>query len=225
MGQTTSALWRELLHKPGTEREYKFIINGVEYGKDAEVSHSVESQLFEEFGIGNACCATLKLAVVADNIPRAATINRYLRLVNGTQATAWIPKGTFFTNKRSRDGDYWEIESYDAMRKADVVWEPAQSLTFPMSMPTAVNLFCQMMGVKLDKRTVLNSAYTIDYPANDYTVRNELCFIAAAHGGNWIMTDEGNLLLVPLLSMPEETNYLITEHGDAITFGGVRILV
>ena len=47
MGQTTSALWRELLHKPGTEREYKFIINGVEYGKDAEVSHSVESQLFE----------------------------------------------------------------------------------------------------------------------------------------------------------------------------------
>lgn len=225
MGQTTSALWRELLHKPGTEREYKFDVAGTEYGKDAEVSHSVESQLFEEFGIGNACCATLKMALYADNVPRAATINRYLRLVNGTQATAWIPKGTFFTNKRSRDGDYWEIEAYDAMRKADVVWEPAQSLTFPMSMLTAVNLFCQMMGVKLDKRTVLNSAYTIDYPSNDYTIRNELCFIAAAHGGNWIMTDEGNLLLVPLLSMPEETNYLITEHGDAITFGGVRILV
>nr|UWG14308.1 MAG: late control gene D protein [Bacteriophage sp.] len=225
MGQTTSALWHDLLHKPGTEREYKFIINNVEYGKDAEVSHSVESQLFEEFGIGNACCATLKLAVIADNIPRAATIKRYLRLVNGTQATAWIPKGVFFTNKRSRDDDYWEVEAYDAMRKADVVWEPSNSLTFPMSMPTAVNLFCQMMGVNLDKRTVLNSAYTIDYPANDYTVRNELCFIAAAHGGNWIMTDAGKLLLIPLLSMPTETNYLITEAGNAITFGGVRILV
>ena len=225
MGQTTSALWHDLLHKPGTEREYKFIINDVEYGKDAEVSHSVESQLFEEFGIGNACCATLKLAVIADNIPRAATIKRYLRLVNGTQATAWIPKGVFFTNKRSRDDDYWEVEAYDAMRKADVVWEPSNSLTFPMSMPTAVNLFCQMMGVTLDKRTALNSAYTIDYPANDYTVRNELCFIAAAHGGNWIITDVGELLLVPLLSMPAETNYLITEYGDAITFGGVRILV
>ena len=225
MGQTTSALWHDLLHKPGTEREFKFVINDVEYGKDAEVSHSVESQLFEEFGIGNACCATLKLAVIADNIPRAATIKRYLRLVNGTQATAWIPKGVFFTNKRSRDDDYWEVEAYDAMRKADVVWEPSNSLTFPMSMPTAVNLFCQMMGVTLDKRTALNSAYTIDYPANDYTVRNELCFIAAAHGGNWIITDAGELLLVPLLSMPDETNYLITEYGDAITFGGVRILV
>lgn len=225
MGQTTSALWHDLLHKPGTEREFKFVINDVEYGKDAEVSHSVESQLFEEFGIGNACCATLKLAVIADNIPRAATIKRYLRLVNGTQATAWIPKGVFFTNKRSRDDDYWEVEAYDAMRKADVVWEPSNSLTFPMSMPTAVNLFCQMMGVTLDKRTALNSAYTIDYPANDYTVRNELCFIAAAHGGNWIITDAGKLFLVPLLSMPAETNYLITEYGDAITFGGVRILV
>nr|DAR58150.1 MAG TPA: hypothetical protein [Caudoviricetes sp.] len=225
MGQTTSALWHDLLHKPGTEREFKFVINDVEYGKDAEVSHSVESQLFEEFGIGNACCATLKLAVIADNIPRAATIKRYLRLVNGTQATAWIPKGVFFTNKRSRDDDYWEVEAYDAMRKADVVWEPSNSLTFPMSMPTAVNLFCQMMGVTLDKRTALNSAYTIDYPANDYTVRNELCFIAAAHGGNWIITDAGKLLLIPLLSMPTETNYLITEAGNAITFGGVRILV
>lgn len=225
MGQTTSALWRDLLHKPGTEREFKFVINDVEYGKDAEVSHSVESQLFEEFGIGNACCATLKLAVIADNIPRAATIKRYLRLVNGSQVTAWISKGVFFTNKRSRDGDYWEVEAYDAMRKADVVWEPDQSLNFPMTMPDAVNIFCQLMGVELDSRTVLNSLYTIDYPANEYTIRNELCFIAAAHGGNWIMTDAGKLLLIPLLSMPSETNYLITEAGSAITFGGVRILV
>lgn len=225
MGQTTSALWRDLLHKPGTEREFKFVINDVEYGKDAEVSHSVESQLFEEFGIGNACCATLKLAVIADNIPRAATIKRYLRLVNGSQVTAWISKGVFFTNKRSRDGDYWEVEAYDAMRKADVVWEPDQSLNFPMTMPDAVNIFCQLMGVELDSRTVLNSLYTIDYPANDYTIRNELCFIAAAHGGNWIITDAGKLLLIPLLSMPTETNYLITEAGSAITFGGVRILV
>ena len=131
----------------------------------------------------------------------------------------------FFTNRRSCDGDYWELEAYDAMRKADVVWEPDQSLRFPMTMPDAVNIFCQLMGVELDSRTVLNSSYTIDYPANDYTIRNELCFIAAAHGGNWIITDAGKLLLIPLLSMPTETNYLITEAGSAITFGGVRILV
>lgn len=225
MGQTTSALWKELLHTPGTEREYKFLINGAEYGKGKEVSHSVESQLFEDFGIGNACGSTLKLSVLADDIPRSSTIKRYLRLVNGSQATDWLPKGAFYTNRRSHDGDYWEIEAYDAMRKADVVWKPDQALSFPLSMPAAVDEFCRLLGVELDSRTKLNSSYTIDYPANDYTIRNELCFIAAAHGGNWIITDRETLLLVPLLSIPDETHYLITEYGDAITFGGVRILV
>ena len=51
-------------------------------------------------------------------------------------------------------------------------------------------------------------------------------FIAVAHGGNWTITREDKLLLVPLVgSMPPETNYLVTEDGDAITFGGDRILV
>ena len=39
------------------------------------------------------------------------------------------------------------------------------------------------------------------------------------------MTGEGRLYLVPLVSIPPETNYLVTEYGDAITFGGDRILV
>ena len=39
------------------------------------------------------------------------------------------------------------------------------------------------------------------------------------------MTDADKLLLVPLFSAPSETNNLVTESGDAITFGGVSILV
>lgn len=94
-----------------------------------------------------------------------------------------------------------------------------------MTMPDAVAEFCRILGVTLDSRTALNANYTIDYPANDYTIRNELCFIAAAHAGNWMITDANTLYLVPLLSAPPETNYLVDEHGDAITFGGDRILV
>ena len=111
------------------------------------------------------------------------------------------------------------------MRKGDVVWVPEQSLEFPMTMPDAVDVFCETMGVELDSRTALNSNYTIDYPANDYTIRNELCYIAAAHGGNWIMTGPGKLLLVTFGGLPDETHYLVEEYGDAITFGGDRILV
>ena len=55
--------------------------------------------------------------------------------------------------------------------------------------------------------------------------RDALCDIAAAHGGNWIINDNGDLRLIPLISAPADSNYLVTEHGDAIVFGGVKILV
>ena len=225
MAQTTSTLWKTLWETKNTKKEYAFDINDTWYGPEAEVQHSVASGLYEEFGIGNASTAQLTLSLYADDIPRGAAIKRYVRLVNGDQESEWLPKGVFFINRRSEDDGYWTVDAYDAMRKAETVWTPDQTLEFPLSMPDAVAEFARIMGVELDSRTILNSSYTIDYPANDYTIRQELCYIAAAHGGNWIITDAGKLRLVPLLSIPEETGYLVDEYGDAITFGEVRILV
>lgn len=225
MAQATSELWKTLWRTRNVVKEYKFEINNVEYGPEEEVEHTYSNGIFEDFGFGNAYTASLTLSLFTDNVPRAATIKRYVRLRNGTQVSEWIPKGTFFTNTRSDDDGYWTVEAYDSMRKAEVVWTPDQSLEFPLSMPAASEEFARILGVELDPRTVLNANYTIDYPANNYTIRNELCFIAAAHGGNWIITDENKLYLVPLLSAPAETNYLVEEYGDAITFGGDRILV
>ena len=39
------------------------------------------------------------------------------------------------------------------------------------------------------------------------------------------MTPVGKLRLVLLNSLPKETNYLVDNGGNAITFGGDRILV
>lgn len=233
MAQTTSALWKALWRTPGTTREYKFDIAGTVYGPDTEVTHSVDSGLYEKFGIGNAATAKLTLSLFADGIPKSATIKRYIRLRNGTQVSEWLPKGVFFTNRRGEEDGYWTIEAFDSMRKAEQPWEPDQSLNFPLSMPEAVAEFARIMEVEIDPRTVLNPAYTIDYPASDpesetgdyYSIRQELQWISAAHAGNWIITGEGKLLLVPLLSIPPETNYLVTEYGAAITLGGVKILV
>lgn len=224
MAQETSALWRELREKSDTRAEYKFDIDGVEYGPDTQIDHSVEHGLWESFGIGNAAIASLKLTILADNIPRGATIRRYIRLVNGDRASEWLPKGVFFANRRPHEDGVWSIEAYDVMRKAETAWAPRDDLQFPLTMRAAVDEFCRLMDCELDPRTVINPAYTLDYPA-DYTIRQELQYIAAAHGGNWIITDEGKLLLVPLISAPPETHYLVTEHGAAITLGGVRILV
>ncbi len=225
MSQTTSALWKELLALPGTERQYGFEIGGVWYGPEAEVTHTVSSELFSEFGIGNASCAELTLGLYAGNIPRAARIERFVRLVNGERVSEWLPKGVFFANRRVCEEGYWTVEAYDAMRKGDAVWTPDQTLAFPLPMTEAAAEFARILEVPLDPRCPLNAAYTIDYPANDYTVRDELCFIAAAHGGNWIISDEGKLLLLPLRSAPAPGGCLVTRRGEPITFGGVRILV
>lgn len=225
MAQATSELWKALWQAKNTKKEYAFDINGTWYGPEAETKHTVASGLYEELGIGSASIAQLSISLYAEDIPRGATIKRYVRLVNGDLASEWLPKGVYFANRRTEDDGYWTVEAYDAMRKAEAVWTPDQTLEFPLPMPAAVAVFCGLMGVELDSRTELNAAYTIDYPANDYTIRQELCYIAAAHGGNWIITDAGKLRLVPLLSIPEETGYLVDEYGDAITFGEVRILV
>lgn len=225
MAQTTSDLWKDLWSRRNVKKQYQFDVDGTIYGSDAEISHSVDHELFEGFGFGNATVAKLTLSVVADSIPRGATVKRFVRLVEGEDISEWLPAGVFFTNRRGVDDDVWTVEAFDAMRKADAVWEPDQTLVFPLSAPGAVTEFARIMGVEIDDRTVLNSAYFIDYPANDYTIRDELRYIAAMHGGNFIITNEGKLRLVPLLSAPEETNYLVSNRGYAITFGGVRILV
>lgn len=233
MAQQTSALWKTLWRTRGTTREYQFDVAGTIYGPEAEVSHKVDSGLYDKFGIGNAAMAALTLSLFADSIPRGACIRRYIRLRNGERVSEWLPKGIFYANRRSEEDGYWTVEAFDAMRRAEQPWNPDQSLTFPMPMPEAVAEFARLMGVEVDPRTVLSSTYTIDYPASDpdsedgdyYSIRQELQWIAAAHGGNWIMTDAGELLLVPLLSVPPETSCLVTEHGDAITLGGVRLLV
>lgn len=225
MSQSTSAKWKQLFRMENTEREYQFDINGTLYGSEAEVSHSVESELYEDFSIGNATTSMLRLSLYADVIPRGATIKRFIRLRNCEEVSEWLPKGVFFTNKRTYEDGMWTIEAYDVMRKAEAIWDPDPILKFPMSMPDVAKLFAQYMSAEIDPRTKLNSAYTVQKPDYGISIRQVFQYIAAAHGGNWIVTDEGKLLLVPLLSIPPETNYLIEERGDAVTFGGVRILV
>lgn len=204
--------------------QYKFEIAGVEYGMSDVAAVKLEHPLFDKLSVGNTCSAELDITFwPKGDIPKMAKIVPYV-LLDGN----WRKLGVFWTDTRSRVGDKLNILAYDAVMRGDIVWVPDDALEFPMTMPQAVQVICGLMDVELDSRTVLNSAYTIDYPANDYTLRDVLGFIGAAHGGNWIVTNEGKLLLVPLFSgkiVVSETNYLVTENGEPITFGGVRILV
>lgn len=228
--QTTSALYQALILDPTARKQVQIVIAGVTYGEDQIVSLSTTSGLFIEdtMGIGGAVAKEIDLVLrQPGNIPRMAQMIPSYRLIKGTQASEWIQKGIYYIDTRSVDEvtGVMAIHGYDDMLKAEQVWEPAQSLEFPMTMVQAVNVIAQLMGVTLDPRTVLNQSYTIDYPANNYTLRDVLRYIAVANVGNWIITDDGKLRLVSFGEIPAETNYLVEEGGDAITFGGDRILV
>ena len=226
--QTVSALYQQIMSGEHYA-ERKINIAGTDYGEDTIVSLTTTGGLFADgtLSVGSAVSREINLSLwnVSTTIPKMAKLIPYYRLSNGTQTSEWIQKGVYYIDTRSVDSGLLTIHGYDDMLKAEQIWTPDQSLEFPMPMTQAANIIADIMGVEIDARTVLNSSYTVDYPANDYTLRDVLRFIAAAHGGNWIMSDVGELWLVGLNDLPTETNYLCDEDGDWITFGGDRILV
>ena len=231
--QTTSDLYKSLLQNPDHEKEIKMVIAGVEYGMDNIVSCSTSGGLFSEPGIGNCASRQIDLEVFpVGTIPRQAKIQAFVRLVYGEQASEWIPKGVFFisTRKRNKLTGTLTITGYDAMLKAEQTWLTSDydTETWPMTQTDAVADIAGRIGVAVDSRTVLSEEYPVEYPVGengDLTMREVLSGIAVSNAGNWIITDAGKLRLVGYGDIPKETNLLVTEHGDAILFGGVRIIV
>ena len=231
--QTTSNLYKSLLQNPDHEKEIKMVIAGVEYGMNNIVSCSTSGGLFSEPGIGNCASRQIDLEVFpVGTIPRQAKIQAFVRLVYGEQASEWIPKGVFFisTRKRNKLTGTLTITGYDAMLKAEQTWLTSDydAENWPMTQADAVSDIAGRIGVEVDSRTVLSEEYPVEYPVGengDLTMREVLSGIAVSNAGNWIITDAGKLRLIGYGDTPNETNLLVTEHGEAILFGGVRIIV
>lgn len=204
-------------------REYRIDVAGVEYGMDCIKSGEIEQEMFDTPGVGNTCVAVLRLSFWPKEAPpRNAEVRAFIR----ETGEAWEQLGVFWIDERSDESGRLDIVAYDAMKKAEAKWEPDGTTVFPMRMEAAARAIASAMGTELDERCVFNGAFTVDDPLGMYTMREVLGYIATAHGGNWIVTADGKLLLVPLYeSMPEETYFLVTDDGEPILFGDTRILV
>lgn len=231
--QTTSTLFQTMWRDPAHEEEIRVDIAGFSYYHDTTVSVNVSGGMFAKPDIG--VCASRQIDLIIQpqhNIPRQAEIRVYLRLRLGAQVSEWLQQGVFFVSTRSADkvDGTLTIHGFDAMLKAGQVWltDDHKFDTWPKTETEAVNDIAARMGVQIDPRTLLNNKYKVDYPVDengDMTMTDVLEGIATANCGNWIMTNEGKLLLLRYGDIPPETNYLVEEHGDAILIGGVRILV
>lgn len=228
--QQTSELYKQLLADPRHVKEVRLNVAGTDYFEDRLVELSTTAPLFSDgtLSVGGAVAKEIDVSLFAQGtIPRMAKLIPFVRLRLDGQVSEWIQKGVFYIDTRQTDesSDVTAFHGFDDMLKAEVIWEPDQDLTFPMSMRAAVLLIAQLMGVEVDNPEDISDGYQVDYPANEWTLRDVLRFCAGACGGNFVMTDLGKLRLVKLNQLPAETFYLVDQEGVPITFGGVRIRV
>lgn len=231
--QNTSALYKSIVDGEHWF-ESRIDIDGVEsFDETKIVKLSTSISLFQDVPeIGTAVSGEIEAEIItpAGTIPRMAAIRVYVRARNAIQQSEWLPQGVFFIDTRIQSvTEHGEstliIHGYDAMLKAERLFE-SETITGDSTDAEMVAEIAAKMGVEVDLRTydILNQDYTIPLPTG-YTMREILGYIASMYVGCFIMTDEGKLRLISLLELPPETNHLIDEEGNAITFGGDRILV
>lgn len=236
--QNTSDLYKSIRDNPLCSAETRATIAGVLYEQDRLSPPETSGSLFPDGkpSVGNCISRQLDLTIfpAGRTIPRMAEIKLETRLVlrdpltgENIQVSEWIPKGTFYIDTRETDKvtGVMTIHGYDAMLKAEqmLLTETTED-DWPKPMDEVVEEIAKRMGVTVDSRTVISHTMMVGYPL-EYTMREILGYIAAAHCGNWIITDAGELRLITLNCIPPETSYLVDEDGYAITFGGVRIIV
>lgn len=229
-----SATWMTLIADQNRTFETKVAINGVEYGQSQIMSLAIERRMFSaEYPVVGACLsAEIRLSMLKPGavIPRMASIIPYSRVTNGTTTSEWIPQGTFYIDTRDTTNNddslpILTLHGYDAMLKTEADY-PSTSHAWPYADTDVVQEIATTIGVTVDARTwdVMVNNYQISLPAG-YSMREVLGNIGAMYAGDWVMTYDGELLLVTISGIPPETNYLIDNASQAITFGGDRILV
>lgn len=231
--QSTSALYQTIIAGDHWF-ETRLIIDGVgTYGETDLFAMSTTHEMFHNSPtIGSAVAGeiTVKMVYPQDaTIPAMAKLLPQVRACNATQQSEWISQGVYYIDTRERTVTEYgesvlELHGYDAMLKAEQMYNGR--ITGDSTDIQMVNEIAYQMGVSVDSRTtaLMTAAYTIPLPTG-YSYREVLGYIASMYVGCFIITDEGKLRLVSITELPPETNYLIDEHGDAITFGGDRILV
>lgn len=232
--QTTSALYQSIIADDNHWFETRLVIDGVgTYGETDLFSISTSHQMFHGSPtIGSAVAGEIDVKMVYPQnvtIPTMAKLMPQVRVCNESQQSEWIAQGIYYIDTRERTKNnnglnILTIHGYDAMLCAEQMY--AGRITGNSTDIQMVNEIAYQMGVSVDARTtaLMTNAYTIPLPTG-YSYREVLGYIASMYVGCFIMSDEGKLRLVSLLELPHETNYLIDQIGNAITFGGDRILV
>ena len=210
--------------------ESKAIINGVEY---TAISAPIINRalLSDKLSVGNCISSTLKLSVLTDDVlGKAAEVIIKARITDDVEYSEWLEFGTFYIDNRTLDSGLVSVQCYDAMLKASQMYgddtNAEDRIGWPKSMQDCVTEIAARIGVEIDSRTVIKTTepYQVPYPSK-LSMMQVLGYIGACHGGNWVITPENKLRLVPLLSPPAETFNVIDHDYNPIYTGDGHKLV
>lgn len=235
--QEVSALYTQIMEGGGWH-EVKLSVNGVDYAMDKIISMSTSHALFDRaVSVGNTIVGTIDVQLIAasKDIPTMAELRPYVRAVNDTQQSEWLPYGVYYIDTREYDKEtgILTLAGMDAMLKGEQDYmQRGDQGYWPKSDIACVEEISERLGLGtygIDPRTraIITRRYSIGYPGigeGAYTVREVLGYIGAMYAGNWIITEKGELRLIVLGDIPEETNYFIDESGNIITLGGDRLV-
>lgn len=226
--RTVSNTWKQIFKEPNHLTDVKIHINGVDYSMDDLYAVNQDRTVFSSGSpeVGACTASSLSFDIVPrGRVPRMAEVTLYNRLAtwDRSNTSEWLVMGTYFIDTRSKmdDGLKMRFTAYDSMLKAEQPYLPNSSITnWPANETLVVAEIASFMGVSVDARTTL-AGYSVDYP-QDYTMREVLGYIAAANGGNWIVTPENKLLLVKLQG---ENSFLGANYNAAILFGDTVVVL
>lgn len=247
--QDTSLLYQSILTSNNYYVETSIVITDPSsgagqsyiYGEDLLMSVKTTRRTFKSNVPEVGCCMSgeiyVEMLMPDIEIPKSSKIVLRVRLVSTAddRVSEWIQKGTFFidsrTNTQNDDNlNILSIHGYDSMLKTDQIY-PSTSIAFPSTDIIVVNDIASKIGVTVEPRTItlINRGYAVQLPV-EYTMREVLGYIAGMYAGNWIINDLGQLQLIGIYDLPEETNLLLDENNFYIVFsdselGNVRIVL
>lgn len=211
--------------------------SGADGGYNEQLLSSVEAKapLFSgEEPTAGGCVSRevdIKMLKPAGRFDGLDRIAMYTRLSDGEHHSEWLPQGVYYIDSMDEESEdkstvWLSIHGFDAMLFAEQDYPAKSTLSWPARDTDVVRECATALGVSVDSRTwqLMTDDYRVEYPGQ-YAVREVLGYIAAMYGGCFTMSERGELRLVCFWAIPKETRYLVTNQGNPITFGGVRILV
>lgn len=222
---TKPSYWDNLWGADGTRCCYQILIGSHIYTGDDDIEEEsliLDKSVFTAAKpIGNTPCFTMEccLRQKEADIPKGAWLELQIRLQNSTRATDWVSLGKFKVNKRVKYPDGWvKLSCRDRMQMANQLFIKDESVdvtTWPKPMNEVMSMSLDIMGITLDPSTTINEGegWMVSLPLG-LSIRTIWSSIAAAHGGNFIITPQDTLKLIrPRVAEEADLEAELSEEG------------